>query len=448
MPDLDRPAPDDVGASLRALVPDLPQPADRFERVRRRIERRRRRRLALPALAAAATAALLLVVQPLGTAGRGDDSDIAAPAVRDTLSASPWYLFAYSGTGGRSFALHVPASTLTFGDSGGFEAVGCNSTSGRVSVTPERLAFSDPVSTRKSCTGAGRSLDQALARLVAGSPGWSVSSSSLGSELALTTDDDEVLRYWSSPKPSGTDPGIASQSCDPLDRDFARRTAGGPPLIPAVPVPRSFRPVAVLRCSHRLPGDVAQSATGSVLTVPTTVQERSTDAAAIARLALALQLPDEPVPADQGCLTSSRYRPPELLLIGADGRYLHPDEPTKPCGDVLDAVTEALASTPFTAMSDRSAEAQCTQSEHDATAVLSSAFATTAGAVKAHRTGPSASPAQTGWASVPDRRSAFWCEFLRGGSYSVTAITDGAAPVEFVTSNVPLLAGADGPPVP
>jgi len=463
MPD-DRLADGDVGASLRSLVPHLPQPADRFEQVRARVERRRRRRLAPPVLAAAATAALLLVVHPLGGPDRRADHAVATPAVTNRLSASPWYLFelTYRAKSGRTAAAQVPASTLTFDASGTFSSVACDSTVGRVTITADRLRFADITTTQQGCGGDGRFLDRVVRRLVTDGTAWSVRTTSVGSELRLTVSTGEVLRYWSPPKPRGAGSGVAWPSCDIFTADLAQQEASGPPLIQAVPLPVSFRPVGVVRCTRRytaLPDESATAPThGAAL-----VQEQSTDGAAIAAVAAAFRRPDVVLPKEMAC-PAVGYPALWVLLVDAAGRYVYPRTPSAGCGGPPAFLTNALARTPFaevstkayptpavTTATDSAAEkaaARCAHVTGDRSAHVSSAFATTAGVVKAHRMGPSRSPAGGAWASVPDAQVAYWCELRVGSSYSVTAVTEGAGPVDFVTSSVPLLTGPDGPLVP
>lgn len=454
MPDVD-----EVAAAMRALVPDLPQPEDRFDRVRARVARRRRRRLAVPSLAAAVTAAMLLVVQPLRTGGREADSQLAAPSALAALSASPWYLYAYSGNGGRTSALYVPASTLTFDASGGFTAEGCGSTSGRVSVTGDRLTFSNHRGTEPACKGPEVALQQAVDRVVQRGAAWSTSSNAAGSELTLATAGGERLTYWSSPKPTDSGLGVAWPSCDVLAADRKQQEAGGPPLIPAVPVPASFDPVGVVRCPLAY-ATAQQGLTGTGPAGGVRTQDQSTDATAVARLALALQQPDDRTPNEMACAAIG-YDLPRLLLVDATGRHLYAHVPRAVCGRPQDAVTQALAQTAFTTAptsafpsqtttspTSVSAASSCSAATPGAKATVSAAFATTAGVVKARRVGPSPSPAAAPWAAVADDQPAYWCELRTAGSYSVVAVTGGEEPVAFVTSNVSLLAGPEGPLVP
>lgn len=91
---------------------------------------------------------------------------------------------------------------------------------------------------------------------------------------------------------------------------------------------------------------------------------------------------------------------------------------------------------------------KCNAQKRITTTKASHAFSTTAGVVKSRRVGPSPSPAAAAWASVPNAQVAYWCETTTGQSYSVFAITGTRKPIQFVTSNLSVLTGPEGPLIP
>lgn len=94
------------------------------------------------------------------------------------------------------------------------------------------------------------------------------------------------------------------------------------------------------------------------------------------------------------------------------------------------------------------AQQSCDRHKPSSAAKVTHAFVTTAGVVKARRVGPTPSPAATAWRVTPASQVAYWCEAKSGRLFSVYALTSNQKPVRFVTSNVPVLAGPEGPLVP
>jgi hypothetical protein len=75
---------------------------------------------------------------------------------------------------------------------------------------------------------------------------------------------------------------------------------------------------------------------------------------------------------------------------------------------------------------------------------------TTVGAVRERTVGPSdTSPAAEPWAALDGAARAAWCTSRVGSTWSVTAVTSGGPPVEFMSAGTPLGdPGTDGPPIP
>lgn len=217
---------DDVREGLRALVPDLPAPADRLARVSALAARRRRAHLAAPVLTAVAVAAVIAIGQPLGSPSPRPNT-LAAPAVNTpspytALVGQNWALDYYrSGDGSapvegpavdvRGVVLLRITTTGTF-----ILDYPCTHSSGTIDISANTVSFRDVVSLMASCpVGAvDVPLDRSMERLLADTADWSLSEG----HLMVTASDGTVFQFIAEGKPAAVSPAAMAAVDDLANR--------------------------------------------------------------------------------------------------------------------------------------------------------------------------------------------------------------------------------------
>lgn len=199
----------DVRAGLRALVPDLAVPVDRFHRVSALAGRRRRVRLTASVLAAAATAAVLAIGQPLALTSRPADPAVAPPTAGTpaALTASTWVLVSYEHDGRVTTVDdtdNLGETTLRIDRRGTFAARACNDKSGTVVVKATTMRFSDAFTMDGFCVGNAGPLELAFSRLFHRPVTWAAGEG----RLTLTASDGSIFRFVAPWKHADSSPAV------------------------------------------------------------------------------------------------------------------------------------------------------------------------------------------------------------------------------------------------